>query len=156
MDNVCFPLLTTFVSPLQYPISFFPVICISMSNYSSFHVQCFSSLVVLWCTFFSSCCPSLFMPPFPCLSLPALFSCHLNARVSICLSIVSRCSLPLFLMYLIVSLLFRCRPTPFSVFFILYVVNVWPPRPYFSCIAPTCFCIFLRLLVPLYISTVAW
>ena len=50
-------------------------------------------------------------------SLPPLFSHHLKASVSICSSIISRHSLPLFLTYLIVSLLFRCRPTPFSVFF---------------------------------------
>ena len=56
------------------------------------------------------------MPPFPRLSSP-LFSCHLNASVSSCLSIISRRSLPLFLTYLIVSLLFCCRPTPFSVFY---------------------------------------
>ena len=63
------------------------------------------------------------MLPFPRLS-PLLFPHHLNASVSISLSIISRRSFPLFLTYLIVCLLFRRRPTPF-LFWFCFVRRKW-------------------------------
>ena len=153
-DNVCFPLLTTFVSPSQYPISFSLLFVSSwvVSHQSMFNVSRHSSFfdvpsslhVVHHCSFL----PFLVSPPpfFLIISTPVLVVVYQSYQDVHCLC------------FLRTSLYLSCSavvPRLF-LFFILYVLNFWPPRPYFSCIAPTCFCIFLRLLVSLYISTVAW
>jgi hypothetical protein len=72
----------------------------------------FPNLVII----FPKSTPSLRNISLPSNLLPLTWISLLS--FSICLSIVSRCSLPLFLMYLVICLLFRCRHTPFLFCFV--------------------------------------